>query len=202
MLNMRTRSARASPALASRWCSASASSALVLYTSPICALTPVAAIASRSARNDSGCGVTSSGTITADGAPRGTAGRRVGQHGPDPGGIAPPAVVDPRRADVQVRVVHAQHGRDVGGGTGQAVVADARHREDERRGALGQAGGHRAPVAAARLDQPGMRLPDREIVRRRRRGLWLRLVLERRVPGAAGGQTRREVGYVAHISEA
>jgi hypothetical protein len=31
----------------------------------------------------------------------------------------------------------------------------------------------------------------------------LRLVLERRVPGRpAGGQTRREVGYVAHISEA
>ncbi len=64
-----------------------------------------------------------------------------------------------------------------------------------------------------------MRLPDREIVRRRGRGLCLRLVLERRlrlvlerrlrlvlerrVPGRpAGGQTRREVGYVAHISEA
>jgi hypothetical protein len=74
-------------------------------------------------------------------------------------------------------------------------------------------------VAAARLDQPGMRLADREFVRRRRREIGLRrrreiglrrrreiglrLVLERRVPGRpAGGQTRREVGYVAHISEA
>jgi hypothetical protein len=58
-------------------------------------------------------------------------------------------------------------------------------------------------VAAARLDQPGVRLPDREIVRRRGRGLWLRLVLERRVPGRpTGRQARREVGYVAHISEA
>jgi hypothetical protein len=48
-----------------------------------------------------------------------------------------------------------------------------------------------------------MRLADREILRRRGRGLCLRLVLERRVPGRpAGGQTRREVGYVAHISEA
>jgi hypothetical protein len=74
MLNMRTRSARASPASASRWCSASASSALVLNTSPMRALTPVAAMASRSARNVSGCGVTSCGTITADGAP---AGRRA-----------------------------------------------------------------------------------------------------------------------------
>ena len=74
MLNIRTRSARARPASASRWCSASASSALVLNTSPMCAFTPVAAIASRSARNDSGCGVTSCGTITADGAP---AGRRA-----------------------------------------------------------------------------------------------------------------------------
>jgi hypothetical protein len=74
MLNMRTRSARASPASASRWCSASASSALVLKTSPMCALTPVAAMASRSVRNASACGVTSCGTITAEGAP---AGRRA-----------------------------------------------------------------------------------------------------------------------------
>jgi len=62
-------------------------------------------------------------------------------------------------------------------------------------------------VAAARLDQPGVRLPDREITgeitRGRGPGIGLRLVLKRRVPGRpAGGQTRREVGYVAHISEA
>jgi len=49
MLNMRTRSARASPASASRWCSASARSALVLNTSAMHALAPVAAIASRRA---------------------------------------------------------------------------------------------------------------------------------------------------------
>ena len=71
MLNMRTRSARASPASASRWCSASASSALVLKTSPMCALAPLAAMASRSSRMVAGYGVTTCGTTTAEGAPAG-----------------------------------------------------------------------------------------------------------------------------------
>jgi hypothetical protein len=135
--------------------------------------------------------------------PRGTPGRGVGQHRPDPGRVAPPAVVDPGRAHVQRRVVHPEHGRDVRGGTGQAVFADARHREDERGRSLGQAGGHGPPVAAARLNQPGVRLPDRERARRRGFRLWLRLVLERHIPGRPPGrQARREVGCVAHTSEA
>ena len=71
MLNMRTRSARASPASASRWCSASASSALVLNTSPMCALAPLAVMASRTARMLAGCGVTTCGTTTAEGTPAG-----------------------------------------------------------------------------------------------------------------------------------
>ena len=68
-------------------------------------------------------------------------------------------------------------------------------------------GYHGPPVAAARLDQAGMRLANREATRRRRDRVRvrvrLRLVLERRVPGRpSGGQARREVGCVAHTSEA
>ena len=58
-------------------------------------------------------------------------------------------------------------------------------------------------MAAARLDQAGVRLANREVARRRGFRVRLRLVLERRIPGRpSGGQTRREVGCVAHISEA
>ena len=64
-------------------------------------------------------------------------------------------------------------------------------------------------MTAARLDQAGVRLADREINRRRGFGfgfgfgLKLRLRLERRVPGRPpGGEADREVGCVAHTSEA
>ena len=101
------------------------------------------------------------------------------------------------------RVVDPENGRDVSRGTGEAVTADARYREDESRRALGEAGGHGPPVAATRLDQAGMRLPYREAARRRRAGVGLGLVLKRRIPGRpSGGQARREVGCVAHTSEA
>jgi hypothetical protein len=46
-----------------------------------------------------------------------------------------------------------------------------------------------------------VRLPDREVDRRRRPGIGL--ALERRIPNRPpGGEARREVGCVAHISEA
>src|SRR5271166_1971553 len=102
-------------------------------------------MASRSSRTVAGYGVTTCGITTAEGAP---AGRLA----------AASAVVDPRRAHVQGGVVDAEYGGDVRGGPGQAVLADVRHREDQRRCALGQAGGHRPPVAAAWGDQPGLRL--------------------------------------------
>jgi hypothetical protein len=129
----------------------------------------------------------------------------VGEHGADPGRIAPPALIDPRRAHVQGRIVHAEHGRDLGGGTREAVVADARHREEESWRSLRQAGGYRPPVTAARLDQAGVRLADREYSRRRQFEFGFRqgLRLERRVPGRPpGGEADREVGCVAHTSEA
>ena len=65
MLNMRTQSARASPASASRMCSASASSALVLTTSATQAFAPLAAMASFSAVMTAGCGPVISGITTA-----------------------------------------------------------------------------------------------------------------------------------------
>jgi len=71
MLNMRTRSARARPASASRMCSTSASSALVLNTSEMQALAPLAEMASRMVRIVAGCADASSGTTIADGAPAG-----------------------------------------------------------------------------------------------------------------------------------
>src|SRR6202007_2505156 len=134
MLNMRTRSARARPASASRWCSASASSALVLNTSPMYALAPLVAMASRTAWKLAGCGVTTCGITTAEGAP---AGRRVGQYRADSGRVAAAALVDPGRAHVQGRVVHPEHGRDLRGHAGQAGRAGVGHRQDQGGRALG-----------------------------------------------------------------
>ena len=97
-------------------------------------------------------------------------GRGVGQDRPDPGRVAASAVIDSRRPDVKFRVVDAEHGGDLRGGTGQAVVVGVRHRQHQCGGALGQAGGDRTPVASARCDEAGLRLAGRGATRQAGKG--------------------------------
>ena len=157
MLNMRTRSARASPASASRWCSASASSALVLYTSPMCALAPLVVMASRTARKLAGCGRHDLRYHHGRGdeytawpprrpAPRGS---RPGRRGR----LWSIRAVRTSRAGLSTRSTVAISAVTP---TARPSVPSVGNREDQGGRALGQAGGHRAPVTAAGCDQPGL----------------------------------------------
>ena len=164
MLNSRTRSARARPASASRMCSTSAIIALELTKPLTMALVPLAATASRSLRITGGLTVAISGITTAHGVgavgpPRG----RVGEDGAQVGRVVWAAAVDPGGAYLDRGVVHPDHRGKLADRAGGQVGVPAGDAEHEGRGALRQAGGHRAAVtAAARPRRAHRRLAHRE----------------------------------------